>query len=415
MASACIIAIGSELALGRSVDTNSSWLARELAAVGLRCRRFVVVPDELDPIVSAIRAAAADAEYVIISGGLGPTEDDLTREALARAASQPLVEDAAAVERIRAFFASRGREMPERNRVQARCPAGGRLIANACGTAPGLRVTIGDAICFAMPGVPHEMRAMFKADVLPELRTVAGGEVLVARTLRCFGAGESEIGERIADLMRRGANPEVGTAVSEGVIDVRIYASGSSSSAMLDAMEAELRGRLGPLVFGRDDDTLAGAVGEELLAAGDTLSTGESCTGGLVAKLLTDVPGSSRYFVGGAVTYANELKERVLGVPASLIARHGAVSEPVAIAMAAAAQQRFGSDWAVSVTGVAGPTGGTPEKPVGLVHLAVAGPQGVLARRVLLGEQSPRESIRLRAAHIALNLVRLAVRDRFRL
>lgn len=418
MASACIIAIGSELALGQSIDTNSAWLAAELAAAGVRCRRFVVVPDELDSIVAAIRAAAADVPLVILTGGLGPTEDDLTREALAQASGQPLVEDAAAVESIRAFFAARGRAMPDRNRVQARRPAGGRLIANACGTAPGLRVPVGGAVCYALPGVPYEMKAMFTAGVLPELRAVAGGGVLLTRALRCFGAGESEIGQRIADLMRRGANPEVGTAVSDGMIDIRICAAAAAAdaaAALLDQAEAELRGRLGALVVGREDATLASAVGDELLAAGETLSTAESCTGGLLGKLLTDVPGSSRYYLGGGVAYANALKESLLAVSASLLAEHGAVSEPVAAAMAGGARERFRSIWAISTTGVAGPAGGTPEKPVGLVYFGLAGPHGVRTHRALLGEQTPRESIRLRAAHLALNLVRLAVRDRFRL
>ncbi len=412
MLGATVISIGTELTLGQSVDTNAAWLSRELASVGVRCGRHATVSDSLDDICEEMRLSAARSDVVLITGGLGPTEDDLTREALARVSGGALREDAAALEQIRIFFVRRGREMPDRNRVQALCPAGGRLLENRNGTAPGVFVSIGRTACYAMPGVPSEMKAMFAEQVLPNLRAMGGGRTLRTRLLHTIGLPESELGARIADLMARGRNPEVGTTADIGAIGIRINADAATTSeadAMLDETEREIRRRLGVVVFGADSDTLAGVVGAQLAARGATVCTAESCTGGMIASALTDTPGSSAYFLGAVVTYANEAKHDLLDVPSAMIAAQGAVSATVAEHMAVSARRRFRATYALSSTGVAGPAGGSPAKPVGLVFVGLAGPSGVRSWEHRFGEDSTRAVARLRAVRTALGALRAAL------
>ena len=410
MRTAWIVSIGTELALGQTVDTNSAWLAQRLLRLGIRPTRHATAADEEADIRAVLRQAADAADLVLVTGGLGPTADDLTRHALATVADVPLEEHAPSLAHLHAFFAARGRAMPPANAVQALIPRGGRALPNAVGTAPGIAITLGRTPCYALPGVPLEMRAMFAESVEPELRAAAGGGAVLCRKLNTFGLGESELGALIADLMARGRNPEVGTTAGYGVVGVRINAAGpdeATARRMLDRAEAELRARLGDLVFGVDDETLAQVVGRRLKTLGRTLSVAESCTGGMIAAALTDVPGSSAYFRGGAVTYANEAKTDMLGVPAELIALHGAVSGPVAEAMAAGAAARLGSDYSLAVTGIAGPTGGTAEKPVGLVFIGLRTPEETVVREFRFGHDAPRDVIRQRATHAALNLLRL--------
>ncbi|MCG3126519.1 MAG: Nicotinamide-nucleotide amidohydrolase PncC [Phycisphaerae bacterium] len=410
MRRAWIISIGTELTLGQTVDTNSAWLSRELAALGIRPLRHLTLPDELPDIAEALAGACRHCELALVTGGLGPTADDLTREALAAVAGVPLELNAASLREIEAFFAARGRTMSEANRSQALCPRGAAMISNSCGTAPGIHARIGDCELFVMPGVPSEMTSMFAAYVAPRIRALGAGSVLRSRVVQTFGMGESDLGARIRDLMQRGRNPEIGTTAALGVIGVRINAMAAdpaAADALLDQAEAELRARLGPLVYGIDDQTLAGAVGQLLRDTGRTLSTAESCTGGLIGKLLTDQPGSSAYFVGGTVAYTNSAKTALLGVDARLIAQHGAVSEPVVRQMAAGAQRAHASDYAVAVSGIAGPDGGTPEKPVGTVCIAAAGLERTDARTLRLGADASRDAIRQRAATAALNALRL--------
>ena len=412
MRRAWVIASGTELTLGQSVDTNSAWLAARLAALGIRTERIVVVPDDAAALRDALLQAAGATDAILLTGGLGPTDDDLTRQVLADVVGVPLELDPLSIEHLRAFFAARGRDMPERNTVQALVPRTARAIPNACGTAPGVRIAVRGTPCFALPGVPFEMRAMFDRDVAPELRAAAGGAVLLSRRLQTFGLGESDVGGRIADLMQRGRDPEVGTTADLGVIGVRINATAMSAdeaTRRLDDTEAEIRRRLGDAIFGRDDDTLAAVVGRMLTAAAATLSTAESCTGGLLGALITEVAGSSNYYRGGVVSYANEAKIRLLGVSAADVEQHGAVSEAVARAMADGAGRLFDTPYALAVTGIAGPAGGTPEKPVGLVLISLCSPAGSIARECRFGSDPPRQVIRMRAAHTALNLLRLAL------
>jgi nicotinamide-nucleotide amidase len=405
------------LVLGQTVGTNAAWLATQLAALGVRTERQVTVGDDLaatrDVLLEAVRAC----DLVVLTGGLGPTEDDLTRQALAEAAGQPLMPHAPSLEHLRAFFAARGRQMPARNRVQALAPPSATVLPNPCGTAPGLRIELRGTPCYALPGVPFEMRVMFEREVAPRVQAGGQGAVLLSRRVHTCGLGESDIAERIADLMERGRNPEVGTTAELGLVSIRINAAGdtrAAAEAHLAATETELRRRLGDAVYGREGDTLAGVVGEQLASAGLTLSTAESCTGGMIGTLLTDIAGSSRYYRGGAIVYANEAKERLLGVGHAELEAHGAVSAPVARAMAQGAAHALRSDYALAVTGIAGPSGGTAQKPVGLVFIGLCTPAGTEACEHRLGADAAREVIRMRAARLALNWLRLNLRHRRR-
>jgi nicotinamide-nucleotide amidase len=411
MRTAQILAIGTELTLGQSVDTNSAWLARELAALGFRSHQHTVVGDDLPRIVAAIRRAADEADVVLCTGGLGPTDDDLTRAALAEAAGVDLTEDAESLRQIEAYFAARRREMPPRNRVQAQLPRGAAVLPNNCGTAPGMSIRIGRAAVFSMPGVPYEMKAMFAAHVAPALQKLGGaGRVIRTRLVRTCGRPEAEVNDLLGDLMQRGRNPEVGTAAAMGEITVRINAEADSpaaADALLEPVEADIRSRLGWAVFGGGDDTLATAAGRLLSERRQTVAVAESCTGGLVGALFTDTPGSSAYFQGGLLVYSNELKMKLAGVPEKTLADHGAVSPQTAEALARGVRERCGVDYGLSVTGIAGPGGGTEEKPVGLVYLGLADSRGVISRELRLGQHHPRDIIRAWSARAAINLLRL--------
>lgn len=404
---AVIIAIGDELIGGASVDTNSAYISSRLAERGIVSVRHVTVGDDAGQITESIVRAAEEADLVILTGGLGPTLDDLTRRALADAMGVELVEDAHSTERIAAFFARIGRAMKPSNLTQAMVPAGAEAIDNDCGTAPGIACRIGQADLFALPGPPNEMIEMFERKVATRL-PVAGA--VARRILHAFGTGESDIGERIEDLMSRHANPKVGTTAKGGIISIRIVAAAESSDraeSLAEKTADEIRRRLGELIFGAGDQTLASVVGSALRAGGMTLATAESCTGGMIGGMITETPGASEYFLGGIIAYANSAKTTILNIPPEVIETHGAVSEQVASAMADGARARFGSDFALGVTGIAGPAGGSPEKPVGLVYIALTGADGTeVHRHVFSGN---RGAVRKRAAFAAINHLRLAL------
>jgi competence/damage-inducible protein CinA-like protein len=408
---AYILSTGDELVRGRTADSNTAEIARALAEEGVSVVGAMLVGDDEDDLAAAISAAAERAEIVIVSGGLGPTVDDCTRNAAARAAGVALERRPEIEAWVRERFARRGMRMPESNLLQADAPAGAEILANRHGTAPGFVVAVKGARLFALPGPPAEMRGVLAEEALPRIRALAAGSgrVVRTRTLETFGEREAAVGEAIADLMRRGREPRVGTTAVRGVIKVVIHAEGGADEvrASLDATEAEIRRRLGPVVYGADGETLAGVVARGLIAHGTTIATAESCTGGLVAAALTDTPGVSAVFPGGVVTYSNAEKTRLLGVPEELIARVGAVSEEVARAMASGVRSRFGTDLGVALTGIAGPDGGTPEKPVGLVHVALDARGTVQHRRLLL--PGDRALVREIAAKSALDLVRRAL------
>ena len=409
------LSIGSELVAGRGTDTNVVHLANQLARLGLAVERHTILPDDRDAIVAhltALRRRAAGPALLLVTGGLGPTDDDVTREAVADAMGVPLQDDPACRREIEAMFRSRGWTMAPSNLRQAMIPAGATPLPNTCGTAPGFHLCRDNLHLFCMPGVPAEMKPMFADHVAPVLRRLSGsGRVVCERVLRTFGAGESTVGERIAPFMARGRNPLVGTLASSGLVSIRIRATAAGddeAGRLLDRDERAIREILGDLVFGRDDESLAHVVARLLAEAGATLAVAESCTGGLVAKMLTDVPGASAFFLEGLVTYANASKTARLGVPDELIQSHGAVSEPVARAMAEGARRTAGATYALATTGIAGPTGGTPDKPVGLVFIALAGPEATdVVHPILPGR---RDRIRQRTALTALNLLRLRLR-----
>jgi len=416
MIKASIVSVGNEVLSGQTVDTNAAHLSAELLSIGIPVVSSYVVRDEIGAIVRGLELASADADVILTTGGLGPTGDDLTRQALAKFLGVELELRDELLERIEKFFISRGRQMAQTNKIQAYIPAGAKALANI-GTAPGIvaepctRRGAGGSkgkLFFALPGVPMEMERMFAESVLPELVRLAGGQAVVVKKLKCFGAGESTIAEMLGTMMQRGRNPLINCTASSGIITLHIIATaGNKEEAEQMALEDEklLRSTLGELVYGVSDQFLAEVVGEKLLRQGKTIAVAESCTGGLLAKLLTDVPGSSKYFTCGWITYSNQAKTSQLGVPAELIKEHGAVSEQVARAMAMGARNKAGTDYAIGITGIAGPTGGTEQKPVGLVYIGVDSKSGCYAEQLLLS--GSRRFIRLRAAQTVLNLIRL--------
>ncbi|HUO10606.1 MAG TPA: competence/damage-inducible protein A [Phycisphaerae bacterium] len=410
---ALVLSIGDELTSGLTANTNASWLSQQLATVGIATAAHVTVPDQLLPIVTAIREGLErGVELILITGGLGPTEDDLTRQALADALGEELVEDPEAVVQIERWFKARSRLMSPSNRLQALRPHSAVIIENLAGTAPGMRVVRNGTNIFVMPGVPAEMRGMFTESVLPALKEMAGERVTTVWKINTFGRGESVIGEAIKDLMVRGGggagggNLLVGTTANEGIVSVRIYATATraEAAAMTERVRQEVLSRLGAIVFGENEETIESAVARVLKEKKCTVASAESCTGGLLGKLLTDTAGSSAYFMRGWVTYMNASKSEELGVPAELIGEHGAVSEPVARAMAEGARKFSETDFALATTGIAGPDGGTAEKPVGTVWIAMAGPDGTEARRFIF--PGDRKGIRLRASQMALSMLR---------
>lgn len=411
MKSAEIIAIGSELVSGQRLDTNSRWLSQRLGDLGIATRFHTTIGDVVEDHVAAFRTAASRADLVVMTGGLGPTQDDLTRQALAAVAGGPLVEDAASLAAIEALFVRRNRAMTLRNRIQALIPQGAEPLPNPIGTAPGIALTIGQAFVCCLPGVPHEMMRMFDEQVAPRLRARGlAGRVIAHRVIQLFGRGESDIEADALDLTVRGRRPEVGITVHDGTISFRVSSDGADQADALLEIEPTLtliRQRFADLIIGEEGQDVADALAVQLARTGATLATAESCTGGLISQRITSVAGVSPYFPGGVVSYSNAAKIELLGVPAALIEARGAVSPEVAEAMAEGVRRRFGATIGLGVTGIAGPTGGSPEKPVGLVYLGLADARGVHSRRLDLGSEQPRDVIQSRAAKHAMNWVRL--------
>lgn len=401
---ASIVCIGSELTSGRVVNTNASRLASVLTSLGFSVKRCVVVGDERQDLVSELRQAFEASGVLIITGGLGPTADDITREAMAEAAGLQLVEEGKALVKIRKRFADRGIEMPLSNEKQALFPEGSKPIENPIGTADGWEMEAGNARVFVLPGVPEEMESMLPqvVEALREADSSAG----VERKLRLFGLSESAVDEKLHGLIGTGQNPEVGLMAEGGIISVRILARGDDlgeADTLADDAEEEIRGLLRDHIFGVGDEGLEHAVARELERTGKTLAVAESCTGGLICDMLTNVPGISRHFLEGVVAYSNEAKKDLLEVGGELIRKHGAISEPVALAMALGVRKRSGSDVAVSVTGIAGPGGGTPEKPIGLCYIAVVSKEAGRCHQYNFGKGRPR--VKHRAAKTALYLL----------
>ena len=376
-----VLTIGDELLRGEIVDSNKAFLSDRLLSLDIETHYHASVRDVPADMIDAFRRAAERSDIVLVSGGLGPTRDDLTAESLAQAFGREMRLDESALAGIRAFFAAVGREMTENNTSQAYFPDGAEVLANPIGTAPGFMLDVKDAVFFCMPGVPREMMRMMDEQVLPRVAarlSGSGARVVRARLLRTFGMGESTLDAELADIAASG-DVVLGfrTSFPDNYLrPVARAATAAQADALLDRVCDAIRARLGALVYGEGEETLEQVVGRLLRERGARVAVAESCTGGLVAEKLTDVPGSSDYFVGGVVAYADAAKRALLGVPEALLAAHGAVSEPVARAMAEGARARFGADLAVATTGISGPGGGSEAKPVGLVHIALADAQG---------------------------------------
>jgi len=371
-----VLTIGDELLRGEIIDSNKSFLSDRLLGLDIETRFHASVRDDPPDMIDAFQRAAARSDIVLVSGGLGPTRDDLTAEVLAQAFGRKLVLDAEALAGIRAFFAAVGREMTENNASQAHFPEGAEVLPNPIGTAPGFLVEEQGTLFFCMPGVPREMTRMMDEQVLPRIAARQGESTGVVRAtlLRTFGMGESTLDAELSDLARSG-DVSLGfrTSFPDNYLrPVARAATAEEAEARLGAVCSAIRERLGALVYGEGDATLEQVAGELLRARGRTLAVAESCTGGLIAEKLTDVPGASQYLLGGVVAYANAAKRDLLGVSEALLEEHGAVSEPVVRAMAEGVRARFGADLGVATTGISGPDGGSDEKPVGLVHLALS-------------------------------------------
>ncbi len=408
MKKASIVSIGNELLNGQTVNTNTTYLSSGLLSSGIPVVSSYIISDDVDAIIRVFDLAVADADIVLVTGGLGPTDDDLTRQAFAGYLGTELQLQADLLGRLENFFTRRSLRMPDKNKIQAYIPAGAKPIENSLGTAPGIMAEVKGKLIFALPGVPSEMKRMFAESVLPELQRFTGGQALVVRKLRCFGAGESTIAELLGAACQRGRNPLVNCTVESGIITLHIIASSKEKNAarqMAEKEEKQIRNILGELVYGTAEQSLAQVVGEKLTRKEKTLAVAESCTGGIVAKLLTDIPGASKYFTHGWITYSNAAKTAELGVAADLIEKYGAVSEPVAQAMACCARKKARSDFAIGITGIAGPDGGTEQKPVGLVYISVDSDNCCDTKRCLFSHD--RQSIRIRAAQTALNMLRL--------
>lgn len=409
-----VLAVGTELLLGQVVDTNSAWIGERLARAGIDCHFQVKVGDNRSRIVSALRIALSRSEAVVVCGGLGPTRDDITREAVAEVMDAGLVRDPGLERRIRDLFGSRGREMPESNLRQAEVPRGARPIEQVRGTAPGLICPVGDKVVYAVPGVPHEMTEMMERAVVPDLQARAGTTAtILSRTLRTWGAAESKVAEmlepRLAELDRDDGSGATGRPtiafLASGIegIKVRITVKSpdaGSAKELLAAEEAQVRRLLDGLVFGADDETMEAVVGHLLRTRGLTLALAESMTGGLVGSRLTNVVGSSEWFRGAVVCYASGVKHDLLGVPPGPV-----VSEGAARAMALGARRVLGADVGLSVTGVAGPADQDGQPP-GTVFLGLALPGDDGGEVVSLQLPGDRERVRLFAAVSLLDLVR---------
>lgn len=400
------IFVGTELLLGEILNTNAQYMGQRLAELGVDQYYQLTVGDNPDRLAGVLRLALSRADVVITSGGLGPTQDDLTREVAAEVAGRPLELDEAYLEELRAWFRRRtGREMPENNVRQAMVPRGGRMMPNPVGTAPGLVVPVGDKVILLLPGPPHEFKKMLHDHVIPLLTERMGGErlKLFSRTLRLCGTGESAVEQEILDLIQAQSDPSLAPYAKLGEVQLRMATKASTpaeAETRFAPLESEIRRRLGRHIFGTDDTTLEQAVGARLRERGWTLALAESCTGGLVSKRITDVPGSSDYLLAGYVTYSNAAKQDLLGVRAETLQTHGAVAEATVLEMAAGAAQRAGATVALSVSGVAGPGGGTHDKPVGTVWVGLCGPG--IARARLLQLRGGRGEIREWSAQQAL-------------
>ncbi len=409
--SAEIICVGTELLLGDILNSNVQYLAQQLASLGIAHHYQSVVGDNPTRIKQAVAIACDRARLIILTGGLGPTPDDLTLASLADFFSTPLVERPEIVADLEEKFAKRGRTLTQTSRRQALLPEGAEILPNPVGSAPGvIWMPRPGLTIMTFPGVPWEMKAMWEATAIAYLRANDWADgVIHSRTLKFWGIGESTLSQKVASLLEA-ENPTVAPYALGGKVILRISARAESIAAanqLIDPVAAQVCEITGEAYYGQDDETLADAVGALLKARSQTLSVAESCTGGSLGGLITAVPGSSSYFWGGVISYDNRVKQQLLGVDKAVLDRCGAVSAEVAAAMALGVRDRLETDCALSITGIAGPGGGSAEKPVGLVYIGLASAHGIKTEKHLFGQESSRDRIRQQSALSALNLLRL--------
>lgn len=405
-----IISVGTELLLGNILNSNAQFLAEELAQLGIPHYFQTVVGDNRDRLQAAVKIAAERSGLLIFTGGLGPTPDDLTTETLAACFDTPLAERPEVIADIEAKFARRGRVLTDNNRKQALLPVGAELLPNSSGTAPGMIWSPRSGLTLmTFPGVPAEMRRMWAETAVPWLHQNGWcRSILVSRLLRFWGISESALAEKVAPFFDL-QNPTVAPYANNGEVKLRITAAATSEAegqALIAPIEQELRAIAGRDCYGADSDSLASVVGEILRDRGQTLSVAESCTGGGLGQLITTIPGSSQWFWGGAIAYDNRVKQSLLNVSAETLAESGAVSAAVAEQMAIGIQQRLGTTWGISITGIAGPDGGTETKPVGLVYIGIAGPSGCSSVERRWGAERGRDWVRRLSAGDALDQLR---------
>jgi competence/damage-inducible protein CinA-like protein len=411
MLNAEIIAIGSEMLTPFRADTNSLWLTERLNALGIDVKLKTIVGDDEARLEETVREALRRSEIIISTGGLGPTEDDITRKIFARAMNRQLILNDAILDKIKTRFARRGMPMPEINARQAMIISDAQILENDNGSAPGMLIQEGTRTVVMLPGPPREMRPMFDSLVAPVLKQQSGDLLIIRRKLSIFGLSESGTDEIAAPIYTKYTNPSTTILFKDGQIELHLTVQASvegEAVGLLDELTGKLNEALGDYIYSRRDETLEQVVGELLKRNGYTLATAESCTGGLLSGRITDVPGSSEYFLEGAVTYSNDAKTRSLGIPEKLIEEHGAVSEEVATAMARGIRELAGSTFGIGITGIAGPGGGTAEKPVGLVYIALSEEARVSARKFVF--PGDRQFIRTLAVNAALDMIRRRIR-----
>ncbi len=407
MLTAEIIAIGSELLTSERTDTNSLWLTEKLNSVGIEVKLKTIVGDDDARLEETIRDAMKRSRVVVMTGGLGPTEDDITRKIAARAMNRRLLLNEIVLESIRAKFFGMGRQMPEINSRQAMVIEGAEVLDNPNGTAPGLYIEHEGRSVVLLPGPPREIRPMFENLVLPKLSAKAGDVRVVRRVLRVAGLGESAVDEKIAPVYMQYKNPQTTILFNRSEIEIHLTAQAKTeqdAELLLDGLAGQIEEQLGHSIFAFRGETMEEVVGLRLAVTGFTLAVAESCTGGLISQRLTEVPGASVYFMEGVVAYSNDTKVRALGVDPELIERHGAVSAEVAEAMAEGVRRRADTDFGLSVTGIAGPTGGSDDKPVGLVYIALSDDAHTEHRKLIV--PGDRYLIRWRSSQAALDLLR---------
>lgn len=405
---AVIVSIGTEVVRGELLNTNAEHLARRLVELGFRVVEHVSVEDDHEALDALFARLAGTTPSVVIStGGLGPTTDDFTAVAVARHLGVPLERDAASFERLRAWLAKNGREVSASNAKQTDLPRGAEVLDNSVGTAPGFAVELAAGVrAFFLPGVPAEMRAILESEVVPRIAALAPGDRHQIH-LRTFGLPESIVGDKLAGLEEAYPGVTIGYRAHFPEVEVKVLAASSTAEAaqqLAIRVAAEVEARLGDTIYGGKEDSYVGRISERLIDRGHTLSLAESCTGGMVAQMITALPGASRLLSAGVVSYSNEAKSALLGVPAELIAEHGAVSEPVAKAMAEGIRARTGTSLSLAVTGIAGPDGGSAEKPVGTVYFAVSDEHGTVVEHRRLPNFG-RERLQMLASYVGLGLL----------